>query len=141
MSPFKPVPAMPVVSRRARLAFPRAAFMAMAVAIITAGCASGPDDREPALPQTAAGPFVSHPSNTDVAEAPPANWWKLYDEPALDNLVQEALSANTNLRVAMANHDRARAIYTEARSGQFPSTSMSGGVGYGRDQTTWSGTG
>ncbi|WP_244128460.1 efflux transporter outer membrane subunit [Burkholderia gladioli] len=141
MSPFEPIPAMPVVSRPVKLARPRAAFMTIALAMITAGCASGPDYHAPALPETAAGPFVSHPANTDVAEALPANWWKLYDDPTLNNLVQEALSANTNLRVAMANLDRARAIYKEARSGQFPSTSLSGGVGYGRDQTTWTGTG
>ncbi|KNB23551.1 hypothetical protein ACH55_23735, partial [Salmonella enterica subsp. enterica serovar Typhimurium] len=113
MSPFEPIPAMPAASRPTMFPSRRAAFMALAVAVITAGCASGPDYHAPALPETAAGPFVSHPANTDAAEALPANWWKLYDDPALDNLVQEALSANTNLRVALANLDRARAIYTE----------------------------
>lgn len=66
MSLFKPVPAMRIVSRPATLPSPRAAFMAVAVAVITAGCASGPDYHAPALPETAAGPFVSHPSNTAV---------------------------------------------------------------------------
>ncbi|WAH56698.1 efflux transporter outer membrane subunit [Pseudomonas silvicola] len=141
MSPFEPIPAMPAASRPAMFPSRRVAFMALAVAFITAGCASGPDYHAPALPETAAGPFVSHAANTDAAEALPAYWWKLYDDPALDNLVQEALSANTNLRVAMANLGRARAIYKEARGGLFPSTNVSAGAGYGRDQTTWTGTG
>ncbi|HBO3232855.1 TPA: efflux transporter outer membrane subunit [Pseudomonas aeruginosa] len=115
--------------------------MAIAVAVITAGCASGPDYHAPATPETWAGPFVSKPADTDTAVSLPADWWKLYDDPALDNLVQEALSANTNLRVTLANLDRARAIYKEARGGLFPSTNVSAAAGYGRDQTTWTGTG
>lgn len=141
MSSFEPIAAMTTASRPAVFPSRRAAFMAIAVAVITAGCASGPDYHAPALPETAAGPFVSKPATTDAAASLPAGWWKLYDDPALDNLVQEALSANTNLRVTLANLDRARAIYKEARGGLFPSTNVSAGAGYGRDQTTWTGTG
>ena len=35
------------------------------------------------------------------------HWWRLYDDPQLDELVQQALSANTQLRVAAANLRRA----------------------------------
>jgi NodT family efflux transporter outer membrane factor (OMF) lipoprotein len=137
----KPMAAMSTAWHPAMIPPRRAAFMAIAAAVIAAGCASGPDYRAPATPETAAGSFVSKPADTDTAASLPADWWKLYDDPALDNLVQEALSANTNLRVTLANLDRARAIYTEARGGLFPSTDVSGGAGYGRDQTTWTGTG
>ncbi len=141
MSSFEPIAAMTTASRPAVFPSRRAAFMAIAVAVITAGCASGPDYHAPATPETSAGPFVSKPADTDTAVSLPADWWKLYDDPALDNLVQEALSANTNLRVTLANLDRARAIYKEARGGLFPSTNVSAAAGYGRDQTTWTGTG
>ncbi|HIC2068378.1 TPA: TolC family protein [Raoultella ornithinolytica] len=106
-----------------------------------AGCASGPDYRAPVTPKAAAGPFVSRPVDTNSAASLPAVWWKLYDDPVLDSLIQEAFSANTNLREAMANLDRARAIYQEARGSLDPSTNLSAGTGYGRDQTTWTGTG
>lgn len=109
--------------------------------LMVAGCASGPDYRAPTTPDNAVGPFVSRPADTDATALPPADWWKLYDDPVLDSLVQEAFSANTDLRVALANLDRARAIYTQARAGLFPSTTASAGAGYGRDQTTWTGTG
>ncbi|MFT0167440.1 efflux transporter outer membrane subunit [Paraburkholderia mimosarum] len=39
----------------------------------------------------------------------PANWWQLYDDPTLNELVQEALKSNTDLRVAAANLARSRA--------------------------------
>jgi NodT family efflux transporter outer membrane factor (OMF) lipoprotein len=38
----------------------------------------------------------------------PAVWWKMYDDPVLNNLVDEALQSNTDLRVAAANLARSR---------------------------------
>ncbi|CAE6904387.1 Outer membrane protein OprM [Paraburkholderia domus] len=38
----------------------------------------------------------------------PAVWWKLYDDPVLNSLVDEALQSNTDLRVAAANLARSR---------------------------------
>ncbi|MBP0590144.1 efflux transporter outer membrane subunit [Paraburkholderia sp. LEh10] len=39
----------------------------------------------------------------------PSKWWRLYDDPVLDQLVMEALASNTDLRVAAANLARSRA--------------------------------
>jgi len=68
------------------------------------------------LPQEAAvnAPFAQGPiEGADHAPVSqlgvPAAWWRLYDDPTLDQLVQEALEANTNLRVAAANLARSRA--------------------------------
>lgn len=133
--------AMTIVLHRALFPILRATFLVNAVATFVTGCASGPDYHAPSLPQTAVGPFVSKPDHTDTAQSLPTEWWKLYDDPILNRLVQEALSANTELRVALANLQRARAIYKEAQGGLLPSTNLSGGAGYGRDQTTWTGSG
>jgi NodT family efflux transporter outer membrane factor (OMF) lipoprotein len=38
----------------------------------------------------------------------PAVWWKLYDDPVLNGLVDEALQSNSDLRVAAANLARSR---------------------------------
>lgn len=52
-----------------------------------------------------------------VVSAPvPANWWHLYQDPRLDVLVNQALAANTELRVAAANIARARAQVEEAEA-------------------------
>lgn len=113
----------------------------LAFTLTMTGCASGPDYHVPALPKAATGSFVSLSPQVDPDSLPPANWWKLYDDPALDTLVREALSANTDLRVALANLGRARSIYREARGGALPLTRASAGVSRGRDQTSWDGVG
>jgi NodT family efflux transporter outer membrane factor (OMF) lipoprotein len=39
----------------------------------------------------------------------PAKWWRLYDDPVVDQLVNQALASNADLRVAAANLARSRA--------------------------------
>lgn len=52
-----------------------------------------------------------------VVSAPvPAHWWRLYKDPRLDQLVQQAMASNTDLRVAAANLQRARAQVDEAEA-------------------------
>jgi outer membrane protein TolC len=46
----------------------------------------------------------------------PGQWWKLYDDPQLDGLIEEAFKANTDLRVAAANIDRASAMIRQAHA-------------------------
>jgi len=55
--------------------------------------------------------------DSNVVSAPvPQDWWKLYNDPRLDNLVGQALASSTDLRVAAANLNRARVEIEEAQS-------------------------
>ena len=95
-----------------------------ALALALAGCAVGPNYRAPATPPVAAGAFVSATPAIAAADAPPANWWRLYDDAALDGLVREALTENEDLKVAAANLAKARGVLEEARAGLFPTTQL-----------------
>ncbi|PWB30677.1 RND transporter [Pseudomonas sp. SDI] len=54
---------------------------------------------------------------SSVVSAPvPNDWWQLYRDARLDALVNQALSANSELRVAAANIARARAQVEEAEA-------------------------
>jgi NodT family efflux transporter outer membrane factor (OMF) lipoprotein len=101
-----------------------------------AGCALGPDYKPPIPPAGATAPLVSvDPALESVAE-PPDAWWRLYDDPLLDRLVQDALAANRDLAVAEANLSLARAALEGARNGQYPQTNVNLGAKYGRDPMT-----
>jgi len=101
--------------------------------LAVAGCAVGPNY---VAPKTA-GPtgFVSAAPAIAAQAPPPAQWWKLYNDPALNSLVQDALTQNTDLQVAAANLAQARALLNQARAGLFPSTSLTAGDTYGRTAT------
>jgi len=71
-----------------------------------------------------------------VVSAPvPADWWRLYKDPRLDQLVQQAMASNTDLRVAAANLSRARAQVDEAEA----AGGWSGGVKMGAQRLQESG--
>ncbi|WP_454727039.1 MULTISPECIES: efflux transporter outer membrane subunit [Cupriavidus] len=55
----------------------------------------------------------------------PDDWWQLYDDPQLNRLVQQALTANTSLRVAAANVRRAVAVYHEVEAENLPQAAFS----------------
>lgn len=48
------------------------------------------------------------------------DWWKLYDDPVLDRLIDQALAANPDLQAAAERFVQARDIMMAARSGVFP---------------------
>jgi NodT family efflux transporter outer membrane factor (OMF) lipoprotein len=106
-------------------------LLAAASALTLAACATGPDYARPATPPTAAAPFVSAGAATTAA-APSGDWWRLYQDPVLDQLVADALGANTDVRVAVARLERARAALREVRSDRTPQASVGAGATYNR---------
>lgn len=72
------------------------------------------------------GEFAGQGAN--VISAPvPTDWWRLYEDRRLDELVRQAMASNTDLRVAAANLSRSRAQVEEAQSaGGFHSSAKAG---------------
>jgi len=101
--------------------------------LLASACAMGPDYKRPDTPPPAVGSFQTTVSGTSTA-APSDRWWRLYQDPALDRLVERALAANTDLRAARANLLRAQAVVREARSGLLPTGDVSAGANYGNNQ-------
>ncbi|MDH3514097.1 MAG: efflux transporter outer membrane subunit, partial [Gammaproteobacteria bacterium] len=103
-----------------------------AVAIIAvlalAGCVNlAPDYRRPATDMPADWKSPDGRSAADLG----VTWWKVFGDPRLDIMVDEALAHNANLAVAVARVDEARALLGETRSGQFPVVDAA----YSRDRT------
>ncbi|MBV8592944.1 MAG: efflux transporter outer membrane subunit, partial [Caulobacteraceae bacterium] len=99
----------------------------LALGAALCACAVGPRYRAPDVPEAAAGPFLSAGKGASSRSLPPG-WWRLYRDAVLDRLVQEALAANTDLRVAAANLAYAQAQLEEARGLGLPSTTLTAGA-------------
>lgn len=104
----------------------------LASLLALAACTIGPDHVAPATPASAAGPLIGadHPAFTRAA--PEGDWWRLYEDPVLDGLIEDAFRANTDIRVAAANLARARALLRESRAGRLPQTGIGASASYGR---------
>lgn len=102
------------------------------LALAVGGCAAaGPDYRPPAMSAATApaaqGAFASGTGAPFAQQEPPDHWWRLYADPQLDALVEQALVANTDLRAAEANLKRADAVLRETTAGHAIGTSIAGG--------------
>jgi NodT family efflux transporter outer membrane factor (OMF) lipoprotein len=109
--------------------------MISAAALLLAACNVGPDYAPPKPPAPASRDFASNTATTTSANEPPSKWWELYNVPAIDRLVQESLTHNTDLLVAAADLAQARGALDLARAGQFPSTTTSAGAQWGVSST------
>jgi NodT family efflux transporter outer membrane factor (OMF) lipoprotein len=110
--------------------------MGTAMLAALAACRVGPDYHAPALPSGAESALVSLNAAVETQAQPPDEWWRLYNDPRLDALVQEALGKNRGLAAADANFAAARAVLSAAHAGRYPSTEVAAGGIYGRDAMT-----
>jgi multidrug efflux system outer membrane protein len=95
----------------------RVTIAAVSFAALLAGCAGlRPDYAKPEMDLPAG--WGDAPADGTRAQA--AEWWKVYGDPVLDRLVEEALARNGNLMLAAARVDEARALVGLAAADQRP---------------------
>lgn len=100
------------------------------------GCAVGPRYKTPVQLEGAQGPLVSLSPAAETAAQPPDEWWQLYHDALLDQLLKEAFTANNDLKSAEANLSAARAVLEAVSSARYPNTTLEAGGTYGRDPIT-----
>lgn len=104
------------------------AFASLALA----SCAVGPKAPDATLPPSASGVFVGADAPAVTAEAARGDWWRLYDDPALDALIGQALTENNALQSAAANLRAVRATLNETRGGRLPRLTAGASATYSR---------
>ena len=114
-------------------AAPSRAVLALAIASLTAGCAAvGPNYERPTMPIPAQYRFVEGAAQAQsLADSP---WFQVFDDPALQTLVREALTNNLDVMLAVARVEEARARAGVAKSFLYPQ--VDGGVTYGVRQAS-----
>ncbi|WP_428420694.1 efflux transporter outer membrane subunit [Methylibium sp.] len=98
-------------------------------ALLATGCAVGPNYERPAIAVDAG--FVNagaSASNTQPVSADIANFWRGFGDPLLSTLVEHALAANGDVRIAQARLQEARANQGEADAAARPGFGIDSGV-------------
>jgi NodT family efflux transporter outer membrane factor (OMF) lipoprotein len=103
------------------------------LALSLAACAVGPNFKRPPAPQASG--YGTASSTSDTAAAPgtagaaqhfnvdqdiPSDWWTLFQSPAIDHLVQQALAGNPDLAAAQAALRQAHELYIAQRASWLP---------------------
>jgi len=97
-----------------RLKFTLAPLVA---ALALSGCAVGPDYLRPSalLPSV-----FGEATPVAQSQAIDNRWWSLFEDATLNDLVEQALKNNADLRTAIARVEQANAVAREAGAGFFP---------------------
>jgi multidrug efflux system outer membrane protein len=116
------------IGRRRGLTFATLiALIALAtLAAALSGCAVGPNYARPATPVAAqfAGAMQGGPYSTAEVQG---GFWTQFSDPTLDRLIDQALAANHDLRIALGHLMEARAQRHEAQFDLAPTVTASGG--------------
>lgn len=97
--------------------------------LLLAACASGPDYRPAGVPQ------IDHfaraeTAGAELASVANAEFWRAFQDVRLNTLVEQALAANNDLRVALSRVDREAALLRVARSGAYPGVTLNADAGH-----------
>lgn len=109
--------------------FKRHSFAIIACAMVSASCAVGPDYQRPTTVTS-----VAFKEAADWAPAAPADalergpWWRLFDDPTLDELAARIDVSNQNVAASVAAYAQARALVREQRASLFPVVALNGGA-------------
>jgi multidrug efflux system outer membrane protein len=95
------------------------------------GCAVGPHYK---APQPAA--VTYHDADPKLVTQAPfdARWWKQFEDPTLDSLIEKSLAANTTIRIARARLAESRAIFDERKLDRYPTVPASATYTYAKQQ-------
>lgn len=87
--------------------------------------------REHQRPETAAKPSWSRQTaGAAAADTITADWWKEFRDPYLDNLVNQAIAGNLDIKILAARIKVANAQIGEARAGALPTVNVGAGVDF-----------
>lgn len=93
--------------------------IAMAGALVLlAGCAVGPDYQAPKTPEPDA---FSEGRKMVAGDSDQQRFWQGFDDPLLEQLIDQTLAANHTLEEAVARYERAAALLYGAERDQWPS--------------------
>ncbi|MFN9663589.1 MAG: efflux transporter outer membrane subunit [Akkermansiaceae bacterium] len=100
----------------------KARHLILSASLLFCSCMLGPDFK---LPDDNGG--VKWKASKSTAETHlPDDWWKLFNDPELNRLVDRALAANNDLAAGRARVDTARALVGLDRARLFPSLDLTG---------------
>lgn len=97
---------------------------AVVAALALAGCMVGPDYQRPATELPSA--FPEEGAGAALTGAIPDDWWRLFNDATLDDLVATALAANVDIAQAVARIEEADANLRAVNAAFFPEIDLSG---------------
>ncbi len=92
-------------------------FPLLVMVLLTSGCAVGPHYKSS---QPAAVKYHSADANLETEAPFDSRWWKQFEDPVLDSLVDRTLASNNSIRIARARLAESRAVFDARKLDRLP---------------------
>jgi len=99
--------------------------------LLASGCAVGPHYK---APQPAEVKYHAEDANLETEAPFDARWWKQFEDPVLDSLVDRTLTSNNSIRIARARLAESRAIFDERKLDRYPTVPVTASYQYSKEQ-------
>src|SRR5713101_3731154 len=103
----------------------------LVMVLLTSGCAVGPHYKSP---QPAAVRYHAADAKLITEEPFDSRWWKQFEDPVLDSLVDRTLTSNNSIRIARARLAESRAIFDERKLDRYPTVPVAASYQYSKEQ-------
>ncbi|WP_189338583.1 efflux transporter outer membrane subunit [Sphingobium sp. SCG-1] len=125
------------ITRRKSVRYPLAFLTGTALAL--SGCAVGPNYKPPAAASLGVPATYTAAQGAPLSDAALADWWRGFNDPVLDGLIEQAIANNLDIAQGVARLDQAREALRQAGASYLPNVSASGSGGRNfREGTTGS---
>jgi outer membrane protein, multidrug efflux system len=114
-----------VLTRSQKTLFPLAGLL------LAAGCAVGPHYK---APRPADVKFHATDPNLETEAPFDSRWWKQFEDPVLDSLVERTVTSNNSIRIARARLSESRAIFDERKLDRYPTVPVAASYQYSKEQ-------
>jgi len=106
-------------------------FFFLAGLLLAGGCSVGPHYK---APQPAEVKFHAADPNLENEAPFDARWWKQFEDPVLDSLVDRSLKSNNSIRIARARLAESRAVFDERKRDRYPTVPVTASYQYSKEQ-------
>ena len=110
--------------------FQKGFFLPVAL-LLASGCAVGPHYK---APQSAAVKYHAAEANLETEAPFDARWWKQFEDPILDALVDRTLGSNNSIRIARARLAESRAVFDERKLDRLPTVPVTASYQYSKQE-------
>jgi len=107
------------------------AAVGIAIALTVSACAVRPAYKPPVVSPAI---LTTADSSLVVQQRFDPRWWGQFEDPVLDSLMSRALTANHDVRIAVARFDQARAIFDDVHLDRYPTATV-GAIADRRSET------
>ncbi|MBC2717643.1 MAG: efflux transporter outer membrane subunit [Desulfobacteraceae bacterium] len=93
--------------------------------LLLSACTMGPDFQSPDLKIKTPEAFQNSPDGTLSGFQELENWWQIFDDPEIDQIVKNVIQNNLDIQIAAARVLEIQSIFKQVRADQYPTLGLS----------------